>query len=137
MFTATDLLQRYKDTLTEPVVSDSCISGECVSKLLETPWVKILVIRYQIAPKITTIEIEVSLPHCIIEPTCPSSTKEQETAREFIEANLAHLKYLITLQNIGFSLGILSTESIWSAVLKIKDEPSLELFNSLLPPNLT
>ena len=134
MSTPSDLLQRYRDTISGPVVSDTCISGECVSKLLETPWVRIMVIRYQMAPNISTIEIEVSLPNCIIEPTCPSTSAEQEEARKFIDTNLHHLKYLLTLQDAGFSLGILSTEGIWSAVLKIKGDPGLELFNTLIPP---
>ena len=134
MSTATDLLQRYRDIISGPLASDSCVSGECVSKMLETSWAKILVIRYQVAPKISTIEIEVSLPNCIIEPTCPSTATEQEEARKFINANLNHLKYLLKLQEAGFSLGILSAEGIWSAVLEIKGDPGLELFNSLLPP---
>ena len=134
MSTASDLLQRYHEIISGPVVSDTCISGECVSKLLETAWVKIMVIRYQVAPKISTIEIEVSLPNCIIEPTCPSTTTEQEEASKFINANINHLNYLLRLQKTGFSLGILSAEGIWSAILKIKGDPSLELFNSLLPP---
>ncbi len=94
MSTASDLLQRYNDIISGPVVSDACISGECVSKLLETSWVKILVIRYQMAPNIYTIEIEVSLPNCIIEPTCPPTTNEQDEARKFIDTNIEHLEYL-------------------------------------------
>lgn len=134
MYQASDLLQRYHNLVSIPIAPASCISGECVSKLLETPWVKIMVIRYQMAPQISMLEIEVSLPHCNIEPTSPAKAAEQEEARSFIDNNLAHLKYLLRLQEVGFSLGILSAEGIWSAILKIKDEPSLELFNSLLPP---
>jgi hypothetical protein len=134
MLSALTLLQRYQDIVSRPVVSDICISGECVSKLLETSWVKILVTRYQVAPEINTIEIEVSLPHCIIEPSCPSTTNEQEEARKFIDTTIDHLNYLLGLQKVGFSLGILSSEGIWSAVLKIKRNPNLELFNTLLPP---
>lgn len=134
MYQASDLLQRYHNLISEPIISDTCVSGECVSKLLETPWVKIMVVRYQMAPEICMIEIEVSLPHCNIEPTYPATTKDQDEARNFIDSNLAHLKYLLRLQEAGFSLGILSAEGIWSAILKIKGEPSLELFNSLLPP---
>jgi len=131
---ASDLLQRYHDIVSGPVVSNTCISGECVSKLVETSWAKIMVIRYQVAPEINTIEIEVSLPHCIIEPSCPSIKSEQDEARKFIDANADHLNYLLGLQKAGFSLGIFSTEGIWSAVLKIKGDPGLELFNTLLPP---
>jgi hypothetical protein len=134
MPTASDLMHLYQDTVSEPVESRTCISGECVSKLLETSWIKIMVIRYQVAPKICTIEIEVSLPNCIIEPSCPASKAEQEKARRFIDTNIDHLTYLLNLQKAGFSLGILSTEGIWSAVLKVQDKPGLELFNTLLPP---
>jgi hypothetical protein len=134
MYQASDLLQRYHSLISAPIVSNRCVSGECVSKLLETPWVKIMVVRYQMAPEVSMIEIEVSLPHCIIEPTYPTTAAEQEEAHSFIDSNLEHLKYLLRLQEAGFALGILSTEGIWSAILKIKGEPSLDLFNSLLPP---
>ena len=134
MYQASDLLQRYHSLVSDPVALETCVSGECVSLLLETPWVKIMVVRYQMAPKIYMIEIEVSLPYCSIEPTYPPAKTEQEEARNFIDSNLVHLKYLLRLQEAGFSLGILSTEGIWSAILKIKGDPGLELFNSLLPP---
>ena len=134
MIMASELLQRYHSIISGPIASDTCISGECVSKLLDTSWVKILVTRYQVAPEINTIEIEISLPNCIIEPTYPSPTNEQDEAHKFIDTNIAHLNYLLGLQKAGFSLGILSTEGIWSAVLKIKDTPGLELFNILIPP---
>ncbi|TFG31504.1 hypothetical protein EU528_06100 [Candidatus Thorarchaeota archaeon] len=93
-----------------------------------------MIVRYQMAPKICMIEIEVSLPYCSIEPTYPATEAEQEEARNFIDNNLAHLKYLLRLQKAGFSLGILSAEGIWSAILKVKKNPDLELFDSLLPP---
>jgi hypothetical protein len=134
MYQASDLLQRYHSLVSDPVTSETCVSGECVSKLLVTSWVKIMVVRYQMAPKISMIEIEVSLPHCIIEPTYPTTAANQEEARSFIDGNMEHLKYLLRLQEAGFALGILSTEGIWSAILKIKGEPGLDLFNSLLPP---
>ncbi|TFH04992.1 MAG: hypothetical protein E4H14_13595 [Candidatus Thorarchaeota archaeon] len=102
--------------------------------LVETAWVKIMVVRYQVAPKICTIEIEVSLPNCIIDPTIPSTATKKEKARKFINDNINHLNYLLRLQKAGFSLGILSTEGIWSAVLKISGDPDEKLFENLLPP---
>ena len=60
MVIATDLLQQYQSLVSSPVRSEGCVSGECVSTLHETSWVKIMVIRYQMAPDICTIEIEVS-----------------------------------------------------------------------------
>ncbi|TFH06324.1 MAG: hypothetical protein E4H14_11040 [Candidatus Thorarchaeota archaeon] len=134
MILASDLLERFHSLISTPVVSDTCISGECVSMLVETAWVKIMVIRYQVAPKICTIEIEVSLPNCIIEPTYPSTAAKQEESRQFINSSLAHLKYLLRLQEVGFSIGILSDEGIWSAVLKIEGEPDEKLFETILPP---
>jgi hypothetical protein len=131
---ASDLLQRYRNLVSNPVTSDTYVSGEYVSKLFETPWIKIMVVRYRMAPEICMIEIEVSLPHCTIEPAYPAKTADQDEARHFIASNLAHLNYLLRLQEAGFSLGILSAEGIWSAILKTNGEPSLKLFKSLLPP---
>ena len=115
MVIATDLLQQYQSLISNPVESEGCISGECVAILHETSWVKIMIIRYQMAPEICTIEIEVSLPHCIVDPTYPSIKARQDEARLYIENHLRHLQYLLKLQKVGFSLGIFSTESIWSA----------------------
>jgi hypothetical protein len=131
---ATDLLQMYNNIISEPAESDSCISGECVSKLLETSWVKILVIRYELAPQICTIEIEVSLPNCFIEPTYPPPRKMQKEAHEYVNRNIEHLNYLLKLQDAGFSIGVISNEGIWSAILKIKGTPDQELFQTILPP---
>jgi len=105
-----------------------------VATLHETSWVKIMVIRYQMAPEICTIEIEVSLPYCIVDPTFPSIKTGQDEARRYIESHLRHLKYLRQLQEEGFSIGILSTESIWSAVLKIEGTPNENLFEVIIPP---
>lgn len=131
---ASDLLEQFQSLISGPIVSDTCISGECVSILVETAWVRIMVVRYQVAPEICTIEIEVSLPNCIIEPTYPSTAIKKDEARKFINSNLDHLKYLLRLQEVGFSLGILSNEGIWSAVLKIEGDPNEKLFEILLPP---
>ena len=134
MLMASELLQRYSDLIAEPVKTATCISGECVSKLLETPWVKIMVIRYQLAPNICTIEIEVSLPLCIIEPTYPSEESTRLKAHNYIDSTIAHLNYLLKLQETGFAVGILSIEGIWSAVLKLKGNPDEKLFEILIPP---
>ena len=136
MVIATDLLEQYQSLISNPVESEGCISGECVAILLETAWVKLMVIRYQMAPDICTIEIEVSLPYCIVDPTFPSIEARQEEARVFIKSHLSHLKYLLGLQEIGFSLGILSTEGIWSAVLRIDGTPDADLFKTLIPPEV-
>ena len=134
MVIATDLLQKYQNLISNPVQSEGCVSGECVTILHETSWTKIMVIRYQITPEICTIEIEVSLPHCIVDPIYPSDDARQEEARDFINEHLNHLNYLLRLQNTGFSLGVFSTESIWSAVLKIEGTPDVALFEAIIPP---
>ena len=134
MLLASELLQRYSDVISEPFESATCISGECVSKLLETPWVRIMVIRYQLAPEICTIEIEVSLPNCIIEPSFPPNPSNLKDARNYIDTTITHLNYLLSLHEAGFAIGVLSIEGIWSAVLKIKGNPDEKLFELLLPP---
>jgi hypothetical protein len=133
---ASKLLQRYTEIISGPVVSDACISGECVSMLYETSWVKVMVVRYQVAPNIYSIEVEISFPDCVIEVVFPSPAAAQEQAHEYIESTVDHLKYLLKLKDAGFSLGILSLEGIWSAVLQIKGNPDVKLFEALLPPEL-
>lgn len=136
MLIASELLQRYNEIVSGSVVSDICISGECVSMLYETSWVKILIVRYQVAPNICSIEVEISFPNCVIEVVYPSPAAAQEQAQEYIGSTVDHLKYLLKLKDAGFSLGILSLEGIWSAVLQIKGNPDVKLFETLLPPEL-
>lgn len=135
MLMASELLQRYNMIISGPVLSDTCISGECVSMLCETSWVKMMVVRYQVAPNICSIEIEFSLPNRVIEIAFPSTAAAQKQAHEYIDSTVDHLKYLLKLQKAGFSLGILAPEGIWSAVLKIKGNPDVKLFEALLPPS--
>jgi len=134
MLIASELLQRYNEIVSESVVSDICISGECVSMLYETSWVKVMVVRYQVAPDICSIEVEISFPDCVIEVVFPSPALAQEQAQKYIGNTVDHMEYLLKLKDAGFSLGILSLEGIWSAVLQIKGTPDVELFESLLPP---
>lgn len=134
MVIASELLQLYNEITSGPIVSDTCISGECVSKLYETSWVKVMVVRYQVAPDICSIEVEISFPDCVIEVVFPSPAPAQEQAQKYIGNTVDHMEYLLKLKDAGFSLGILSLEGIWSAVLQIKGTPDVELFESLLPP---
>jgi len=134
MLIASELLQRYNEIISRPVVSDICISGECVSMLYETSWVKVMVVRYQVAPNICSIEVEISFPDCVIEVIFPSPAPAQEQAQKYIGNTVDHMEYLLKLKDAGFSLGILSLEGIWSAVLQIKGNPDMKLFESLLPP---
>jgi hypothetical protein len=103
--------------------------------LYETLWIKVMVVRYQVAPDICSIEVEFSFPDCVIEVVFPSPSAAQEQAHEYIESTVDHLKYLLKLKEAGFSLGILSLEGIWSAVLQIKGNPDVKLFEDLLPPS--
>ncbi len=134
MLIASELLQRYNEILSGPVTSNACISGECVSMLYETSWIKIMIVRYEVAPKICSIEIEFSLPNRVIEIAFPSTASAQEQAREYVKSTIIHLKYMLKLQETGFSLGILSPEGVWSAVSKIKENPDVKLFENLIPP---
>jgi hypothetical protein len=136
MTISSELLHRYNEIISGPVISSTCTSGECVSMLYETPWVRVMIVRYQVAPTINSIEIELSLPHHVIELAFPSTKALQEQAHKYIDCTIDHLNYLLKLQSAGFSLGILSTEGIWSAVLKVKELPDLNLFETLVPPEM-
>jgi len=135
LLTSKELLQKYHETLSSPIDASDCSSGECVSMIFCSDWVKMMIIRSQEQSTDCSIEIEVSLPTCIIEPYLLSSNVNQSEARIFIDTTITHLEYLLRLQKIGFKLGIISTEGIWTAVLGMNKSVDEELFEALLPPS--
>lgn len=133
--TSTDLARKYREILSSPVDTRSCESGECVSLLFDAEWVKIMIVRSPESTELCSIEIEISLPACIIEPTLLSPTDTQNEARAFVKSTISHLDYFLRLQDLGFKLGIISDEGIWSAVLDAKDANIAALFDTLIPPS--
>ena len=110
------------------------ISFNFLSILFNSEWVTILVTRSPEMDGFCFIEVEVSFPVCAIEPTPSSSSAKQKEARVFTCALIAHLNYLLRLQDYGFTLGIISTEGIWSAVIEIEKALEVPFFETIIPP---
>lgn len=132
--TPIDLLRRYREIIESPIDPSNCESGECLSILFNSEWVTILVTRSPEMDGFCFIEVEVSFPVCAIEPTPSSSSAKQKEARVFTCALIAHLNYLLRLQDYGFTLGIISTEGIWSAVIEIEKALEVPFFETIIPP---
>ena len=128
------LLQKYHEILSTPIDDTMCLSGECVSMLYCSDWVKMMVVRSEDATIGHSIEVEVSFPACVIELNSHSSNSKQNEAQQFIDHTIIHLKYLLGLQSLGFTIGIISMEGIWSAILEIREQPDDSLFKKISPP---
>lgn len=131
----TELIDRFRRIVEGPMNDD-----EVVHLLCETNWVRILVVRNNDAPEEASIEVEMALPECVIEPPIhPSLEKKAEAsgARSFVERTIAHLRYLLTLENAGLCLGVVSKEGIWSASTTVKGNPLASFFKTLMPPSVS
>jgi len=131
MMTPTELLRKYQRIATESIKGDL---EESVTMLCKTDWVKIMIVRDAQSPDTCSIEVEISLPPCTIEPSTNGADTPNGLARKFIEDTISHLEYLLRLEKAGLILGILSVEGIWSASLEVLNCPNEELFEVLIPP---
>ncbi len=134
MATPTNLMHKYNEIILSPIDSSACVSGECASMLYNSEWVTILVIRSPKLGEPHSIEVEVSFPICVIDPNSSSSGIQQKEAREFTYSTINYLNYLLKLQDSGFTLGIISAEGIWSAVIEIKEALDESFFEKIIPP---
>jgi hypothetical protein len=132
MMTPTELLQQYQRIVAEPINRDL---EESVTILCKTDWVKIMIIRDAQLPETCYLEVEISLPPCVIELAANNEDAQTGLARKFIEDTISHLEYLIKLEEAGLILGILSAEGIWSASLVIRECPDEKIFEVLIPPH--
>ncbi|MDH4212978.1 MAG: hypothetical protein OEV85_03575 [Candidatus Thorarchaeota archaeon] len=131
MITSTELLQRYRRIVSEPIKGDL---DESIALLYKTDWVKIMIVRDAQSSEPCSIEIEITLPPCIIEPSTDDADSQKEIARKFIEDTISHLEYLLRLEEAGLILGIISTEGIWCASLFVCNSPDETFFEVLIPP---
>lgn len=126
-----NLQQRYQKIMEEPLKDDAV---ESVSLLFCNDWVRIMIIRESQLPDVCSIEVELSMPACVIDPSPIESESQQGLAVSFFEQMISHLEYLLMLRESGFLLGILSTECVWSASLHIQECPDSSFFEMLIPP---
>lgn len=131
MFTSTNLMEKYKQILAEPITEES---AERVTLLSHTDWVRIMIVRSPENIDVCGVEVEVSSPTCIIDPTSKDFIDEKIPASSFIRNTISHLEYLLKLENAGFLLGIFSAEGFWSASIELTDCPDLDFFDILIPP---
>ncbi|MFW9958326.1 MAG: hypothetical protein ACFFCT_09645 [Candidatus Odinarchaeota archaeon] len=131
MITSTELLQRYRGIISEPIKGDL---DESITLLYKTDWVKIMIVRDAQSSEPCSIEIEITLPPCIIEPSTDDADSQKGVARKFIEDTISHLEYLLRLEEAGLILGIISVEGIWSASLLVCNSPDETFFEVLIPP---
>jgi hypothetical protein len=131
----TELVDRFQEIVKNPLND----SDEVVQLLCETNWVRILVVRNAESPEVASIEVEMALPECVIEPpVCGSEAKVEDAgARSFVERTIDHLRYLLNLEKAGLSLGVVSKEGIWSAYTIVKKNPLASFFKSLIPPSVS
>lgn len=134
MLSPSEMNQRYQEIVHAPISSVDSECGESISNLCNTDWIQILVVRNLDSPNICNIEIEISMPTCVVEPSLTLPQPLREKARTHIENTINHLKYLLNLESVGMTLGVLSAEGIWSAVLEMKDSPDDTLFEKISPP---
>jgi hypothetical protein len=127
-----NLQHRYQQIMEEPLKDDIV---ESVSLLFCNDWVRIMIIRNSQLPDVCSIEVELSMPSCVIDPSPAESESQQELAVSFIEQMISHLEYLLMLEESGFLLGILSTECVWSASMDIQECPGRSFFEMLVPPS--
>jgi len=93
-----------------------------------------MIVRDAQSPDACSIEVEISLPPCFIEPPTNGVNTPNGVARKFIGDTISHLEYLLRLEKAGLILGIMSAEGIWSAFLEVQDCPDEDLFEVLIPP---
>lgn len=134
MQSAAELQERFVRILGTTVEED-----EVVESLFETDWIRILVTRTTDEPDCVQLEVELAIPACIIDSLrneVPSSIPGCRTARAFVEMTIAHLRYLIRLEEVGLELSVAPNDGIWSASTTVESTPPIPFFAELLPPTL-
>ena len=131
MTSGPDLYQRFIALMNEPITSESSDNPEVISTLYQNDWIRILVVRDVDNPKITTIEVESSLPLRIKGE--PKEVDDVIRTRELLEGMIKALKYLLRLQDTGFSLDIIGQDCMWTAYMEFDALPDQDIFQLLHP----
>jgi hypothetical protein len=136
MLDPTELKKKY-DELVE-TTSDS-VNEDSALVMFKTEWVRILLVP----PVLETppcIEIEVS-------PPIPSSSSSSglgldgrdedagNCSESFLQDMIAHMAYLTTLLESGFSVDFTGNGSLFIAFRRFAEKPDIDTFRLLLPPS--
>jgi hypothetical protein len=103
------------------------------SVLYKTKWIRILVVPTSDTDDSATIEVEMS------PPTPPSSSisstyEEPLPSRNLLTLMIEHLKYLLSLDEAGYSIDFAGNGCLLVAFQRFNNIPSVETFRLLLPP---
>jgi len=98
---------------------------EYTSVLSENDWVRILAIMDSESGG--RIEVEVSLPS-------QENPESGEDVKDFIQNLIKHLEYLLRLEEMGMTLGVMSRDGLWTAFLEMDDFSKNDIFSVLVPP---
>jgi hypothetical protein len=124
-FTASDLKDRFQSFKDAPLSDlQENVAGEYVKIFSVSEWVHIAFIRTDTE---TIIETEVSLP----KSTCGETLEDSSDQMKLIQAHILYIKNL--LEN-GFTLSIIKEDCLWVASYLTSEDPSLEVFEALVPP---
>ena len=125
---AADLEARFYSFMSEPLSDlQENVAGEFVRLVRVSEWVQIAFIRHDDE---IGIEVEVSLPVC----TCREPHQDLPSQLELIQGMMSHLLYLKGLLELGFTLSIIREDCLWVATHLVRDKPSSEVFNAIVPP---
>jgi hypothetical protein len=105
------------------------VSEESVSVLFQNDWVRILTVRDSDTLNRWRIEVEVSLPSQL-------DSESGKDVKNFIQNLIKHLEYLLSLDDEGLTLGVMSRDGLWTAHLEVDNPPPDRLFEALIPPTV-
>jgi len=134
MITPESLFKRFeqitKQLALENLQSDG---GDSVSVLLETDWVRVLLLKHNTDSRIVSIEVESYLPD-FVEKGTDSDSVEKRDMVEVVNGMIAHLQYLLKLRTSGFNLEFIGPDYLWTATRDIDETLDLDFFEVIIPP---
>ncbi|MHA1961501.1 MAG: hypothetical protein ACW99U_14865 [Candidatus Thorarchaeota archaeon] len=130
-----DLSKRYTESVSAPIEKlEFNEDGESVTTLLETSWVRILLVRRKNAQSTVSIEVEMSLPTCTSDPDSQKRVGPDCLMRDVVLDTIDHMSYLLELNDLGFDLDVLGHDCLWTAARSFTKTPESGLFEQLVPP---
>ena len=128
MIQVSELMELYKQFMSEPI--EPTIDNERASLLFQTKWLRVLMMRERNSPDAISIDVEISFP------LVAHSDLQDETTdallQDIVLKTIKHLKYLLTLADHGYGLGIIGESCLWTASKRFTQPPTLEEFEVLL-----
>lgn len=123
---ASSLREEYRQAFAAPLNVSEIESENGMHHILyRSDWVRIVLVR-KLHDSDSTIEVELSIPE--------KEISNPQSAVHIIHRLITHLHYLLGLHDIGFGIEIMEDDVCWTASIEISNEPELEFFEGLLPP---